>query len=494
MRYEEYLLGVPREDSGTQLDSVAPGNNGSIVASVALADRCIASSANATEVNDLAVASDAVVSGSVLAASVVLHAEKGKSVEGVNGSFVFWSRKNFILREISGIEIESHETISYGGRDKTLAEILAHYSWIPKIVLEIYMKYCLPCQHRKSVKTPVLVVLQKKLRELFFTFGPPKLLHSDNGAEFVADVITALKLLFPDMCFIRGRRRYPQSQGLVERGNGVFCDSLGKWMSSTNSEHWSDGLLPVVYGINTRVACGIKCTPYEVIFGQKPHSDSDFWRIIKDQNIEDEDMLPVPIETQQESGESTSDYALIDEALAAANSILVFLFRHESVRQQATNNILTAVQKKRKLYDEHLTQKAKQYKVGDCVSIQISDVDRTNIDVKLLPCLILSKDKKDADFIFRTACKFGKLAIAYMVESLIDLRSACPTDLKLNEVSSLGEITVIEAAKLLVRGAVSGVICDCKTKCGTKHCPCKKVGVACSTKCHVKQRGCLNST
>ncbi|CAF1091096.1 unnamed protein product, partial [Didymodactylos carnosus] len=42
----------------------------------------------------------------------------------------------------------------------------------------------------------------KKLRELFFTFGPPKLLHSDNGAEFVADVITALKLLFPDMCFI----------------------------------------------------------------------------------------------------------------------------------------------------------------------------------------------------------------------------------------------------------------------------------------------------
>ncbi|CAF3937635.1 unnamed protein product, partial [Didymodactylos carnosus] len=47
------------------------------------------------------------------------------------------------------------------------------------------------------------------------------------------------------------------------------------------------------------------------------------------------------------------------------------------------------------------------------------------------------------------ARKFGKLAIAYTVESLIDLRSACPTDLKLNEVSSLGEITVIEAAKLL---------------------------------------------
>ncbi|CAF0806594.1 unnamed protein product [Didymodactylos carnosus] len=280
--------------------------------------------------------------------------------------------------------------------DKTLAEILAHYSWIPKIAVEIYLKYCIPCQHRKPVKTPVLskpilslgvltrlqidlidmrtrpncissdVVYQwilhckdhyskyswayslvdksadgvaKKLRELFFTFGPPKLLHSDNGAQFVADVITALKLLFPDMCFIRGGPRHPQSQGLVERGNGVLCNSLGKWMSSTNSEHWSDGLLPVVM-----------------------------------------------------------------------------------------------------------------------------------------------------------ACKFGKLAIAHTVESLIDLRSACSSDLKLNEVNSLGEITVIEAAKLLVHGAVSSAICDCKTKCGTKHCPCRKVGVACSTKCHVKQRECLNST
>ncbi|CAF4566156.1 unnamed protein product, partial [Didymodactylos carnosus] len=154
---------------------------------------------------------------------------------------------------------------------------------------------------------------------------------------------------------------------------------------------------------------------------------------VLDQNIEDEEMLPVPVEAQQESGESTNDYALIDEALAAANSVLgnegddesqnndffpinnpsapstpvrrlnnpsdncrspVFTFRHENVRQQATNNILTAVQKKRKFYDEHLTQKAEQYKVGDCVGIKISEVDRTNTDVKLLPCLILSKEKK----------------------------------------------------------------------------------------------------
>ncbi|CAF1145354.1 unnamed protein product, partial [Didymodactylos carnosus] len=74
------------------------------------------------------------------------------------------------------------------------------------------------------------------------------------------------------MCFIRGRPRHPQSQGLAERGNGVLCDSL----------------------------------------------DSDYWRIIKDQNIEVEEMLSVLVEAQQKSGESTNDYALLDEA----NSVL----------------------------------------------------------------------------------------------------------------------------------------------------------------------------
>ncbi|CAF1430348.1 unnamed protein product, partial [Didymodactylos carnosus] len=33
------------------------------------------------------------------------------------------------------------------------------------------------------------------------------------------------------------------------------------------------------------------------------------------QNIEDEEMLSVPIEAQHQSGESTNDYALIDESL-----------------------------------------------------------------------------------------------------------------------------------------------------------------------------------
>ncbi|CAF4665423.1 unnamed protein product, partial [Didymodactylos carnosus] len=121
-----------------------------------------------------------------------------------------------------------------------------------------------------ALRNKTAVEVAWKLRELFFVFGPPRLLHSDNGKEFVANVIIELKQLFPEMCFVRGRPRHPQSQGCVERANGILTVALGKWMSKNNSDRWSEGLLPVVYGINTRISSVTKTTPFEVMFGQPP--------------------------------------------------------------------------------------------------------------------------------------------------------------------------------------------------------------------------------
>ncbi|CAF1233971.1 unnamed protein product [Didymodactylos carnosus] len=114
------------------------------------------------------------------------------------------------------------------------------------------------------------------LKGLFYVFGPQRLLHSDNEREFVASVIDGKKVLFPSMCFVRGRSRHPQSQGCAEKANGVLTGALGKWMADEDSVHWTEGLLPVVYGINTRMSSVTKTTLYEVLFGQKPRSDVEF--------------------------------------------------------------------------------------------------------------------------------------------------------------------------------------------------------------------------
>jgi len=51
------------------------------------------------------------------------------------------------------------------------------------------------------------------LLELFMTSGAPKILHSDNGKEFVAQIIKDLIDLYPKTMIINGHLCHPQSTG-----------------------------------------------------------------------------------------------------------------------------------------------------------------------------------------------------------------------------------------------------------------------------------------
>ncbi|CAF1572089.1 unnamed protein product [Didymodactylos carnosus] len=129
----------------------------------------------------------------------------------------------------------------------------------------------------------------------YFPFGPCRVLHSDNGKEFINRLVVDLKHLFPSMLIVHGRPRNPKCQGSIERANAVLCSAIGKWMSCTKSNHWSDSLLPVVYGINTRESFGIKCTPYQIIFGQHLRSNCLFWDSIQIDGAVEHDDLPKEI-------------------------------------------------------------------------------------------------------------------------------------------------------------------------------------------------------
>ncbi len=93
---------------------------------------------------------------------------------------------------------------------------------------------------------------------------------------------------------------------------------------------------------------------------------------------------------------------------------------------------------------------------------------------------------------YKLVCQYGKLQNTFAVEHFVDLKSACPDELKQIVIDDFKDITMIEARKLYARGSISGRTCDCKGKCFTKQCPCKKAGVSCSTKCHSKLGSCKN--
>ena len=80
------------------------------------------------------------------------------------------------------------------------------------------------------------------LLPVFLTFGTPSVLQSDSGREFVNSVISELSTLWPQLQLVTGRPRHPQSQGAVERLNGVIQDKLKIWMRENNSKKWSIGL------------------------------------------------------------------------------------------------------------------------------------------------------------------------------------------------------------------------------------------------------------
>ena len=77
-------------------------------------------------------------------------------------------------------------------------------------------------------------------------------------------------------CELRyGRPRHPQSQGLVEQGNGSITSMLASMKASSNtpsSFSWSWALPQVMYNLNTDHHTNLKTTPFDVIFGQPPNN------------------------------------------------------------------------------------------------------------------------------------------------------------------------------------------------------------------------------
>ena len=67
------------------------------------------------------------------------------------------------------------------------------------------------------------------LQNLVFSYlGTPKILHSDNGREFVNEIVESLVKDWPgEVVIVNGRPRNPRCQGLVEQGNSTVEKLLG---------------------------------------------------------------------------------------------------------------------------------------------------------------------------------------------------------------------------------------------------------------------------
>ena len=94
------------------------------------------------------------------------------------------------------------------------------------------------------------------------------ILQSDNGREFVNEVIPKVMSMWTDVVIVHGRPRHPQSQGSVERANQDVEIMLGNWMTEHNGKNWVLGLHFVQLAKNTRNHTGVRSSPYTLQYGQ----------------------------------------------------------------------------------------------------------------------------------------------------------------------------------------------------------------------------------
>ena len=138
----------------------------------------------------------------------------------------------------------------------------------------------------KPIKFKRASCIAVALLEIFTIIGPPMILQSDNGREFsgaamnsrqlrlsdqdIDDIISEIKMLWPECRMVRGSPRHSQSNGGVERLNRTVEGKLGAWMKENNCTNWSVGCRIVMWRVNTQQHRTIGDIPYRLMFGQLP--------------------------------------------------------------------------------------------------------------------------------------------------------------------------------------------------------------------------------
>jgi hypothetical protein len=126
----------------------------------------------------------------------------------------------------------------------------------------------------KWIKAKPLATITSATVQKFFwqnivcRFGVPKAITIDNGTQFDAET-------FKDLCDQISTKihfasvRHPESNGLVERANGIIMTGIMKLIFNQPRGKWLDELVKVVWSHNTSILRSTGFTPFKLLFGDE---------------------------------------------------------------------------------------------------------------------------------------------------------------------------------------------------------------------------------
>ena len=131
------------------------------------------------------------------------------------------------------------------------------------VVMDHFTKWSevFPTKDQKAVTVAEILV-----SKVFSRFGPPVVIHSDQGSNFESN-------LMKEICNLMGIHKsrtsayHPQGDGQIERHNRTIQDILASYVSQ-HKDDWDLWVDIAVYAYNTSVHDATGYSPYELVFGR----------------------------------------------------------------------------------------------------------------------------------------------------------------------------------------------------------------------------------
>jgi len=142
------------------------------------------------------------------------------------------------------------------------------YAWLLTCVCT-FSKFLLAVPMKNKEAATVANHLAK---DVFKILGPPRILQSDNGKEFTAEIIKNVCSTL-NITIKHGRPRHPQSQGQVERLNQTIGRGFTKLLWDSNNQlqrkDWINIVDVFVTSYNSTVHRAHYHTPHQALLGWK---------------------------------------------------------------------------------------------------------------------------------------------------------------------------------------------------------------------------------
>ena len=229
--------------------------------------------------------------------------------------------------------------------------------------------------HSKNADEVVTV-----LKTFCYTYGFPQKILTDNGKEFKNQKMEKF-CQENGIEQAHGSPRTPTTQGLVERSNRSWKEDMRAIIVSQTrgTARWCEYTMEAAYTRNISYHRAIKQSPYEAVFGIKPHREK-----LPTSNNEEIPDLEAETPTEVDAGQDAID----DQRSKKRKSI--------RENQDAYNC---------KMMKQTLkNSQGKSFKVDDMVSIKIDKVDKTTA---MHPNMLIGKITAIEDKYAKVVTQFG---------------------------------------------------------------------------------------